>query len=74
MKIIIISDHTYRTLRGMAIGEYIRTDEYQLDDGNWVFPLLDEQYEQLQQLRKPGESDDDALLRLLYAYQRRPSH
>jgi hypothetical protein len=35
-------------------------------------PLGDDTYERLQQHREPGETDDDAIIRIIQTYQGRP--
>jgi hypothetical protein len=71
MKRVRISNATYRRIAAAAILPFRATGERQ-PDGSWLVPLEDDTYERLQQQRQPGESDDDAIIRIIQSYQGQP--
>lgn len=73
MKIIRIGDAAHRAIVDAAILPFHETAVRQ-PDGIWLVPLEDETWERLQQSRLPGETDDDAILRLVNTHLgRRPN-
>ena len=64
MKTIKISDATYRAVADAAILPFRSTGQQQ-PDGSWLVPVEDDTLERLNQVRLPGESDDDAVMRLI---------
>ena len=66
MKVIRVSDATWRMIAEMAILPFGSTATRQ-PDGTWLVPVQDDTWERLEQHRLPGESDDDVLARVLRA-------
>jgi hypothetical protein len=64
MKSIIVSDATDRAVAEEAILPFRSTATRQAD-GSWLVPIEDDTWEALQCQRLPGESDDDAVMRII---------
>lgn len=62
MRWLHISDATHRAIVDAAIFPFHETGRRQTD-GSWLIPVSDEVAERIDQLRLPGESDDDVLAR-----------
>lgn len=71
MKTIRVSDATHRAILDCAILP-VRPTATRQPDGSWLVPLEDDTWEALQQQRLPGESDDDAIQRIIHRQQGRP--
>jgi len=71
MKAIKISDAAYRALAGKAILPFRATGTRQAD-GSWLVPVEDGTYARLEQIRVPGESDDDLIQRLIRCHNDQP--
>jgi len=71
MKAIRVSDVTHRAILDCAILP-IRHTATRQPDGSWLVPLEDDTWEALQQQRLPGESNDDAIQRLIHRHQGQP--
>lgn len=67
MKTIKVSETTYRAIAEAATLPFRSTGK-RLPDGNWLVPLEDDTFERIQDLRLSGETDDDALQRLIHFY------
>jgi hypothetical protein len=67
MKLIRVSDATYRMVAEMAILPFRSTGTRQ-PDGSWLVPIDDEVFDRLEQERLPGESDEDVAVRLVRAH------
>lgn len=71
MKTLRVSDATYHAIAGLALLPF-RSTAVRQPDGTWLVPVEDETYDRLQQSCLPGESDDDALQRLIHHYRGKP--
>ena len=71
MKTIKVSDATCRAIAELALLPF-RSTAIRQSDGTWLLPLEDETWEALQGQRLPGESDEDAIQRLIHYYRKRP--
>jgi hypothetical protein len=65
MRHIRLRDTTYQALRGLALGAFRQTAERQ-PDGYWLVPIADDTWDRLAAQRPPGESDDDAVARVIH--------
>ena len=73
MKRIRISELTYRTIADAAVLPFRSTGQRQ-PDGTWLVPVEEDTYERLQRHRQPGETDDDAIIRLIHIHQGRSTN
>jgi hypothetical protein len=64
MKTIKVSGATHRAVVDAAILPFRSTGQRQ-PDGTWLVPIEDDTWEALERQRLPGESDDDAIQRLI---------
>ena len=71
MKLVRVSDVTYRMIAEAAILPFRFTGEQQ-PDGSWLVPVENDTHERLQQHRLPGESDDEAIQRIIHRYRGQP--
>ena len=71
MRTIRVSDATYRAIAGLALLPFRSTAARQ-PDGTWLAPVDEKIWQAVQQQRHPGESDDNAIQRLIHHYQGRP--
>jgi hypothetical protein len=71
MKRIRISEATYRVIAEAAVLPFHSTGQRQ-PDGTWLVPVEDDTYDRLQEHRQPGETDDDAIARIIQTRQGRP--
>lgn len=67
MKRIRLSGATYSALAAAAVLPFHSTGERQAD-GSWLVAIEDHTYERLRSVRLTGESDEDAVARLLHLY------
>lgn len=67
MKMIRVSDATYRAIAETAILPFRSTGTRQAD-GSWHLSIDDEICERLRELRQAGETDDDVIVRMLYVH------
>lgn len=63
-KMVRVSDSVYRQIEAAAIGEFTRAGVQQAD-GSWEFPIGDDTYARVEEVRHPGESFSDCLERVL---------
>jgi len=63
-KTIRVGDATYRAIAEEAILPFRSTATRQAD-GSWLVPIEDDTWEALRRQRLPGESDDDAVMRII---------
>jgi hypothetical protein len=73
MKIIKVSNATHRAVVEAAILPFRETGKRQLD-GTWLVPIEEDTWEALERQRLPGESDDDAIQRLIRRHRGQPLH
>lgn len=73
MKTIRLSNETMRALEDAADLPFKPEGEQQ-SDGSWLVPFSDDTWERLQRHRLPGETDDDAVSRMVRFYLGRRSH
>jgi hypothetical protein len=66
MKLIRVSDTTYRMVAELAILPFRSTGTRQ-PDGTWLVPIGEDVWGHLEAHRLPGESDDDVVTRLIRA-------
>lgn len=66
MRTIIVSDETKRLIDAQALpGHTIRSAAILQPAGRWAIPVDDEMFDRIDAARLPGETDDDAISRLL---------
>lgn len=71
MKTINVSDATYRAIADAAVLPFRSTATRQ-PDGSWLVPIEDGTWEALERQRLTGESDDDAIQRLIRRHRGQP--
>lgn len=71
MKIIKVSDATYRAIAEATIGVFRSTGTRQ-PDGTWLVPIEDDTWERIEKIRLAGESDDDTIQRAIHISHGRP--
>ena len=73
MRTIRVNDATYRAIAEAAIGPFRSTGRRQ-PDGTWLVPVADDTWAALQRERIPGESDDDAVMRVIRRHRGQKPH
>jgi len=73
MKTIKVNDATYRAIADATILPFRSTGD-RLADGDWLVPVENDTYERIQDVRPPGETDDDTVQRMLHVYFGRSSN
>lgn len=71
MPSIRVSDPTYRAIAQLAILPFRSTATRQ-PDNTWLVPVDPDVHAAIEAQRLPGESNDDAIQRLLHQHQGRP--
>ncbi len=71
MKTIKVSDATHRAIAETAILPLSASGKQQ-PDGTWLVPIEDDTWEALESQRRPGESDDDTIQRLIRHHREQP--
>ncbi|GER08849.1 hypothetical protein GCM10007972_24690 [Iodidimonas muriae] len=71
MKIIKVSDATYRAIAEAAVLPFRSTGTRQ-PDGTWLVPIEDDNWERIEAHRLPGETDDDTIQRVIHVNRGRP--
>ena len=67
MKRIRVNDATYLAIAKAAIRPF-RSLGLKQPDASWLVPVDDEVYDRIQELKLPGETDDDTIIRMIHDY------